>query len=150
MMNMRFLYLLLLLFGLGVASLSCYGGQAETFGPFAAHYNTFNTNQLTPDVARAYGIQRSASRALLNIAVIRQGDEDMGTPVRARVRATATNLAGQRRDLDMREIRDQDAIYYIGVFGISNEETLNFNVSVQPMGQQQAHEFSFRQQFFTR
>ncbi len=127
-----------------------HAGQAETFGPYAVHYNTFNTNLLTPDVARAYSIQRSASRALLNIAVIRHDDETMGTPVRARVSATATNLAGQRRDLNMREIRDQDAIYYIGSFGISNEETLNFRISVQPLGQTEAHEFSFRQQFYTR
>ncbi|TVQ35953.1 MAG: DUF4426 domain-containing protein [Wenzhouxiangella sp.] len=140
----------LLLLGLLGASLTGQAEQAETFGPFAVHYNTFNTDQLTPDVARAYGIQRSGNQALLNIAVIRHGDEDMGTPVTARVSATATNLAGQRRDLDMREIRDQDAIYYIGTFRISNEELLNFRVSVQPEGHPRAHEFNFRQQFYTR
>jgi hypothetical protein len=60
-----------------------------------------------------------------------------------------TNLAGQRRDLDLQEIRDQEAIYYIATFRFHNEENLNFRVSVQPEGQGRSHEFSFRQQLYT-
>ena len=147
-MKTRLLPSLLLALYLVGFSLGAQAGQAETFGPYAVHYNTLNTSLLTADVARAYSIQRSGNRALLNIAVIRHGEEETGTAVTAQVRATATNLAGQRRELDMREIRDQEAIYYIGTFRISNEETLNFQVSVQPEGEPRPHEFSFRQQFY--
>ena len=33
-----------------------------------------------------------------------------------------------------REIRDGNAIYYIGEFGVANEETLKFDVQARPQG----------------
>ena len=125
------------------------GQQAEDIGDYLVHYNTLNTNLLSPDVAGAYGIQRSGSRAMLNITLIRKTEEGMGNPASGRVEATAVNLAGQRRELEMAEVRDQDAIYYIGTFRIHDEERLNFQVRVQPEGSNRTHEFSFRQQFYT-
>lgn len=140
--------LLALLFSLGL-TLPVMAGQAEDLGDYLVHYNTINTSLLSPEVARAYGIQRSGTRALLNIAVLKKSDDGLNLPSTARVRASATNLAGQRRDLEMQEIQDQDAIYYIGTFRMHNEETLNFRIQVQPEGQGRTHEFNFRQQFYT-
>lgn len=128
---------------------SGWSQQAEQFGNFSIHYNTLNTNLLAPDTARAYEIQRSGTRALLNIAVLRN-DDDGDVPVTARVSATAVNLAGQRRDIDMSEVREQNAIYYIGTFRFRQEETLTFRISVDPDGNPRGpHEFTFRQQFYT-
>jgi hypothetical protein len=63
---------------------------------------------------------------------------------------TATNLTGQRRDIELRRIDDQGAIYYIGQFRIHDEETLNFDVLVQPSGAEDGpYELKFRQQFYT-
>lgn len=124
--------------------------QAEDIGDYVVHYNTINTNLLPPDVARAYGIQRSGSRALLNIAVLRKGGEDMDSPVRAEVEASAVNLTAQRREIRMQEITDEDAVYYIGTFRIHDEETLNFTIRVKPVdSEHRAREITFRQQFFT-
>lgn len=125
------------------------GQQAEDIGDYLVHYNTLNTNLLSPDVAGAYGIQRSGSRAMLNITLIRKSEDGLGTAASGRVEATAVNLTGQRRELDLAEVRDQDAIYYIATFRIHNEERLNFQVQVQPEGSNRTHEFSFRQQFYT-
>jgi len=84
---------------------------------------------------------------MLNVTVL---DRETGAPVVARVSATATNLTGQRREISLRQINDQGAIYYIGQFRIHNEETLNFVLDVIPEGHQGAPlNFSFRQQFFT-
>jgi hypothetical protein len=121
--------------------------QAVQFDRYEVHYNSLNTNQLLPDVASAYGIQRSGTQAMLNVTVL---DRETGEPVAARVTATATNLTGQRRDISLRQINDQGAIYHIGQFRIHNEETLNFVVDVVPQGHLGAPlNFSFRQQFFT-
>lgn len=139
--------LIALIFGL-VFSLPVFAQQAEDLGQHLVHYNTMNTSMLSPEVASAYGIQRSGTRGLLNIAVLKKEADGLNTPVTARVSATATNLAGQRRELDMQEIRDQDAIYYIATFRFHNEEQLNFRVNVQPEGQGRMSEFSFRQQFY--
>ncbi len=138
-----------LLLALWLPGTSVQAQQAEEFGEFEIHYNTLNSLLLTPDVARAYGIQRSGTRALLNIAVLRKVSDGLNEPVTARVSASATNIVGQRRDIELREVRDQDAIYYIGSFRVSNEENMNFRVSVQPAGSPRAHEFSFRQTFYT-
>ena len=128
-------------------SQSALAQQAETFGDYTVHYNTMNTNLLPPDVARSYGIQRAGTRAMLNIAVLRQPDN---SPVHARVTATATNLAGQLRDIRMREVADQEAIYYIGQFRVHDEETLNFKIEIEPRDNTTPPmELRFRQQFFT-
>lgn len=120
--------------------------QAETFGNYEVHYNALNTNLLSPDIARVYGIQRAGTRAMLSLTVL---DSETGEPVAATVTAGAINLTGQRRDIAIREIRDQDAIYYIGTFRVANEETLNFSVAVSPEGHSEApYQLSFRQQFF--
>jgi hypothetical protein len=59
----------LLLFGL---SLQAPAQQAEDLGDYLVHYNTMNTTLLSPEVARAYNIQRSGTRGLLNIAVLKR------------------------------------------------------------------------------
>lgn len=126
--------------------------QAWEFGNWRIHYNALNTRLLTPEVASAYGIQRSGSQAMLNITIVEEPESDdaMAKPVSATVEASAVNLTGQRRDIELREVRDQDAIYYIGAFRIHDQETLQFNVSVKPEGHQgPPGTFEFQQQFFT-
>lgn len=130
-----------------IIALPAAAQQSQAFGEYEVHYNTLNTNMLSPEIASVYGIQRAGTQAMLNITVLeRQGRE----PVEAEISATATNLTGQRREIELRRIDDQGAIYYIGQFRIHDEETLNFNVQVQPDGHEGApFQLQFRQQFFT-
>ncbi len=123
--------------------------QAEDLGSHLVHYSAINTSQLTPEVASAIGVQRSSSRALLNLAVLRKNEQGMDRPVRASIRVEAVNIAGQRRDVELREVTEQDAIYYLGSFRFHNEERITFRVSVHPEDRPgPAREFSFQQQFF--
>jgi len=144
-MNARFPIALILFALLFSAPLAAQ--QAETFGAYEAHYSAINTSQLSPTVARAYGIQRSKNRSMLNIAVLRSGDPE-DEPVSATVAAETVNLTGQRRTIELREIRDQGAIYYVGTFRITNEERVTFRIGVQPEGRSTPYEFTFQQQFF--
>lgn len=126
--------------------------QFEDIGTHRVHYSTLNTALLPPAVASAYGIQRSGSRALLNIAVLQKASSSaaLDEPVRAAVSARAVNLSGQQRSIVLEEIVDDSAVYYIGTFRISNEETLLFTVDVRPAGDDSSvHSFEFQQQFFT-
>lgn len=128
-----------------IVAAPAFAQQAHEFGEFTVHYNALNTSQLAPQVARTYGIQRSSTRALLNITVLHRGE-----PVNAAVVAGAKNLTGQRRDIDMRKVEEGgEAIYYIGEFRVNNLETLDFNVSVNPEGSDETFEVKFRQQFYT-
>ena len=123
--------------------------QSRTFGDYTVHYSAFTTDLLSPDVAKSYRIQRSKSRALLNISVLRKVMGTTGQPVRAAVKATATNLNAQLRELRVRELEDHGAIYYLAETGIGNGETLKYSVRVLPEGETTPLEFTFDQQFFT-
>ncbi len=123
--------------------------QSQEFGNYVVHYNALVTDLLPAETARAYGITRSRNRAILNLTVLKKVMETSGQPVPAQVSATATNLNGQLRNIPVREIRDGNAIYYIGEFGIADQETLDFTAEVHPDGAPQAYTIHFRQNFFT-
>lgn len=124
--------------------------QSQDFGDYVVHYNALNTNFIPPQVAKGYGIRRSSSRALLNITVLKKVMDTPGTPVKANVTASGTNLTGQRREIDIREIKEAEgAIYYIGELPVHNLETYNFTVEVHPEGESETLIVKFRQQFYT-
>jgi hypothetical protein len=151
-MNHSYLRLLLS----GALCLMCAGAVAEqssSFGDYTVHYNAFTTDILTPEVAKAYGIQRSKSHALLNISVLKKVMGTTGEPVRARVQATATNLSAQLRQLNVRELIDEQsdskAIYYLAETPVTDGETLKFSITVTPAESSAATTVTFDQQFFT-
>ena len=136
-------------FLLSVLPLLACAEQSESFGDYTIHYSAFTTEMLTPEVAKSYNIQRSKNRAMLNVSVLKKVMGTTGQPVKASVNATATNLSSQLRELQMRELTEQGAIYYIAETPVNNGETLKYTLTVLPEGEQQAHTFSFQQQFFT-
>jgi len=123
--------------------------NSKDFGDFVIHYNAMATDMIPPEVARKYRITRSQNRGMINITVLKKVLSSPGQPVHARVDVNALNLAGQGRRISMREIREGNAIYYIGEFGVANEETLNFNVRARPQGSQETVEVRFSQDFYT-
>jgi len=144
--------LLSILILIGSLAFSAHGAaqQSQDFGDYVVHYNALNTNLIPPQVAQGYGIKRSPSRALLNVAVLKKVMDTPGTPVQATVTATGTNLTGQLREIEIREIRDPEgAIYYIGEFPVHNLETYRFEVAVAVEGENEPLMVVFRQQFYT-
>lgn len=139
-------FLFALLFAL---SLPCLAENSQDFGDYVVHFNALNTTYLPPGATREYGIKRSKNRGMVNITVLSKMLGTAGKPVSAVVSAVASNLTGQKRTIDLREIREETAIYYIGDFPITNEETLRFTVNVKPEGQKDTFEVNFKQQFFT-
>lgn len=124
--------------------------QSAGFGEYVVHYNALTTDVLQPDVARRYGLSRSKSQALLNVAVMKNVAGTAAQPTRASVRAHARNLNNQLVNLDMREVEDQGAIYYLGSTKVEHGDTLTFNIEVTPEGTAQPLRIEFRQEFFTR
>jgi len=118
-------------------------------GDFVVHYNAQATEMLPAEVARAYGIQRSANRAIVTVSVLRKADGTIGQPVAAAITIEASNLTGQLKSVETREIQESGAIYYIGEIGVANRETLIFDISVRPEGSSQPFRIKFRQQFYT-
>jgi hypothetical protein len=113
--------------------------ESSDFGKYTVHYQAVNSTFLTPKIAAQYGIERNERRAFLNIAVLHNNDDGSTTPVTAVLAGGKQNLLQQGSDIDFREIREGEAIYYIGEFDFSNAEILRFEVKVQPEGTGPSH-----------
>ena len=122
--------------------------QSTDFGEYVVHYVALPTTQLSRDVARAYNIKRSKSRAMLNVTVLRKQGEKPAKPVTAEVIVIATNLTGQRKNIDMRTVGDGGAIYYIGEFTVAHREVLDFDIQVVTEESEEPLDVEFRQQFY--
>jgi len=131
-------------------SLPLAAENSTTVGGYTVHHNAITTDSLPPEIAQHYAITRSPNRGMVTITVMENRATGQPLAVPAEVEVTATNLTGQTRDIAVREVREQHAIYYIGDFPVANEETLNFTLKVKPQGASQTYTAEFSQQFFTR
>jgi hypothetical protein len=120
----------------------------KDFGNYEVHYNALRTDELSADIARVYGIQRSANRVLLNVTVLRKEAEHAPRkPIEATVTADAYNLNGQLKDLQLRRVSEGEAIYYIGDVSIAGSEILVFDISVTPPGEAQPFNVKLKREF---
>ena len=157
-MKTRTTLIALSLFGL-VAACGGPGGNAEvpqaqpaeaTFaevGDWVVHFNAQTTDQLSPEIASAYGITRSQNRPMMTLSVLRKADN---TPVPADVSMRAVNLTGQLKNFTIQEVTDQNAIYYLGFSSttVAHLERLRFEISVTPDGATESADVVFSRQFY--
>jgi hypothetical protein len=125
------------------------GATSTDIGDYVVHFSAQSTDQLPPEVARAYNIVRSKNRAMLNVSIIRESDN---LPVAGEVVVKTVNLTGQLKNVTMRKIEepgDKVAIYYIGETAVANRETLIFDINVTPEGEDEPSEVRFKRQFYT-
>lgn len=103
---------------------------SKTFGNYVVFYNAFPSTTLLPAVAADYKIERGNDIAFINIAVRNQAHGgDLAQAVT--IRGTYSDLM-QNRPLEFREIREQNAIYYIAQVHYINREFLRFDVQLTP------------------
>ena len=122
------------------------GASSSEIGNHVVHFSAQLTEQLPPEVARAYDILRSKNRAMLNVAILEAAS---GKPVTAQVEVKTVNLTGQMKNVVMRKIQEQEAIYYIGETAVANQETLIFDITVTPEGSEESATVRFKRQFYT-
>lgn len=120
----------------------------KDFGDYELHYNAITTDQLTPAVARAYNIVRSNNRAMLNVSILKKTDGPVHPSVAGSVSASAINLTGQVKKLNLRQVQEGEAIYYIGDVPVASGETLVFTVDATPINESSRFTVRFTRQFF--
>ena len=130
-------------------SLSAGAENSTHSSGYTIHHNALTTDSLPVQVANAYGIQRSKTRALLNVSVLHDQADGPGTPVRADVRAVARTLYGQIRPIEMYEVVEGEAIYYLADFPVAHREVLIFDFEIMPEGGRYPLRASMRQEFYT-
>ncbi len=123
--------------------------RSKVFGEYEVFFNALSTDQLTPEVARAYNITRSKSRAMLNVTLRKQQAGGGTVAATGDIKVKATNLTGQLKNVALRQINEGEAIYYIGDLPVANREVLIFELKITPTGDTATHEVKFQQQFYT-
>ena len=120
---------------------------SQKFGNLEIHYNALTTDELLPDVARSYKIERSKTRGLVTMSVLKKNKVGALLPVAAKLTVYATNMTQQLANITMREIKEGSAIYYLGEFRVVPPDTLKFTATVEVAGEPK-YDMTFDQKFF--
>lgn len=134
-----------------LSALSCnvFAENSLNFGDYVVHFNAFRSDTITPEIAKAYQLTRRNNRMIVNITVQKRAEGEQTIPTKAKVTGFASNLTGQVKNLEFKEIFDGDAIYYLAQAQVSHQETLKFEIKVVPEGADITGNVKFTQQFFT-
>lgn len=109
------------------------------------HYIALGSTFLTPEIAKAYDIERSRYNGLVNISVL--DNSQPGTPAQSvTLTGQARNNVGQFKSLEFTEVKEGDAIYYLAQVNYANEETIHFDINIVSKGKQ--HQLKFSQTFY--
>jgi hypothetical protein len=131
------------LLALALAAPSAMAEQAAKFGDIEVHYNAMPTSELQPDVAKNYKLERSQTRGLLTVSVLKKNQLGVGQPIKAEIEAHMVNQYSQLGNIDVREVQEGPAIYYLGEFRMSPPDTLKFTLSVTPQGSTKSYKVEF-------
>ena len=113
----------------------------KKLGSMNVHYMAIGSTFFTPEIAKAYGITRSRYNGLVNISVL--DNTKAGSPAKTvSINGQAKNNLGQFKDLEFKEVKEGDAIYYLAQVSYNNEETLHFTLEINDGKEQQTLKFS--------
>ena len=130
-------------------STQVFAENSRVFGDYVVHYNAFRSDVLSPEIAKSYNVTRRNNRIVVNITVLKKVMGTTGKPVEATITGNASNLTGQLKTLEFREIKEDTAIYYLAELKVSDGEFLKFRLNITPKGEQGPARLQFSKRFFT-
>jgi len=139
----------LFILALSLLSLNAYAENSKEFGDYVIHYNAFRSDTISPEVAKQHGLARANNRVLINISILKKVMNTTGKPTNGKVTGHASNLTGQLKQLEFKEITEGNAIYYIAETKVSDGEFLKFDIKVIPEGEKRPARLHFDKRFFT-
>lgn len=99
-------------------------------GDLVLRSSTVASDRINPATAGKHGIEPSPTRGVLNVTVLRGPD---GRTVPAEVAASSVNLAGIRQDIEMREVRADGRVSYVGSYDFLPREVIDFEITARPL-----------------
>lgn len=123
--------------------------QKITFDEYEVHYATQLTSDLVPEVAKAYKIPRSGKRAFAMVHVRKIAEDGTSKSVKAAVKGKVSNLLGQARKLEWQQVEEEDSVYSLTDFPVTNRERVTFDLQVMPEDSKRSLPVQFRHQFYT-
>ena len=120
--------------------------QKQKVGNFDIHYVAFGSTFLTPSIAKSYGIKRSSYTGIINVSVL-DTSQDGNPPVAVEISGIANNLLDARINLEFREIREGDAIYYVAEVPYRDDQEINFKLAIKYQNKLNT-QLKFKQKFY--
>lgn len=121
---------------------------SQQFGDYTLHYNVFNSKKIPSEVAKIYNLNRAKDIVYLNISLTKteNGAASLGMP--AVIKLKATNLMQQSKNIELVEIKEAEATYYLAPFRINNEELWRFEAAVQVTPEQKPFTVKFERTLY--
>ncbi|TXI07421.1 MAG: DUF4426 domain-containing protein [Rhizobium sp.] len=138
----------LLALGLLLLSAGASAQQLVRDGNVVVHYAAMSTLDLSPEMARQYGIRQGSKRGMLLLNLQREA-AGKSVPLRGSATGTARNLMGDVQTLTLRPAGGDSTQDLIAEFDISHLEFLTFDIDVKPEGSARPLKIKFQQQFFS-
>ncbi|MFP3351972.1 DUF4426 domain-containing protein [Pseudoalteromonas sp. SIMBA_153] len=120
------------------------GAQYKELGPWQVHYIAFPSTFIQPQIAKAYDLERSGYKGIVNISILKNNAGKAAQ--KATLQGTAKNLLGNKQTLNFKEVVEGDSIYYLAQVDYTNEEILRFEIEIQQGNQFQT--LKFKQKFY--
>lgn len=133
------IYLLAASLVLGLFLSLVHAEQKKVLGPWDVHYIAFDSTMIDAKIAQSYQLQRSKYQAVLNISVLNSTDQKAQ---QVRISGTATDLTQKQIELNFREVKEGDAIYYLAQVPVHDQKHLNFKLDIWQGTENQKLEFS--------
>ena len=125
---------------MAIASVSS-AENMKKLGSLEVHYIALGSTFITPEIAKAYNIERSRFNGLINISVL--DGKTKGKPAKeVSITGTVRNKIGQIKQLEFREIKEGSAIYYLADISYRNGETYRFEIDITDGIEDQKLKFS--------
>lgn len=144
MLNLKQGYKALLIATLFCLNQPSIAAQFKTFANLEVHYTALASTFLQPDIAQKYAIKRSKYNGIINISVLDKNADNKA--VTAVISGSGQNLLGQTHSLSFVEIKEKDALYYIADYPFTNEEIVNFNITIK--AQNKTNILKFQHKFY--
>lgn len=122
--------------------------EEKKVGDYIIYYNAFNSSFLQPNVAKTYNIPRSGTTGVLNVAIHKANNENRPDAISANVQGRAENQLSQFEDLAFREIKEDNAIYYLADFQFRNQEETELTISIRIPGEKEPIELELDKKFY--
>ena len=120
------------------------GAQYKELGPWQVHYIAFPSTFIQPQIAKAYDLERSGYKGIVNISILKNNADKAAQ--KATLQGIAKNLLGNKQTLNFKEVVEGDSIYYLAQVDYTNEEILRFEIEIQQGNQFQT--LKFQQKFY--
>lgn len=127
---MKFLSVFTLAALLLTQSIFAQEGNIKSIEGYEIHYSVFNSDFISPEVAKVYNIVRGKDKALVNISVLKKLKDGTLQSVEAKVTGTHSDLI-RKTPLGFNEVQENPAFYYLAQFNIDHKAKVYFSIQVK-------------------